>query len=289
MIGPTLPPHLKRRRQSEDGNDEKEKNTDNSPSHQDNSKNKNKSSIGPQLPSQFKKDKQKEEKGQKVTKVRHSVSIGPQMPHVEKRTVIEEPNDQDSEKEESDDGVIGPMPVDPDHNENDNLSRIAREVEARARPQKEQETLKRGEWMTVPPESKLIGNPLKLKARQFRTREVENQELDNSLWTETPQEREERLKHGVIKAKSKPINANPYLEEEKKALKVKFREEKQASLLEMHQSSQNKKGIVDDDPRNRKFDREKDMAVNGLDPKRQAEIVKGSGNLNNRFSHSKGI
>ncbi|KAF8060770.1 hypothetical protein FPV67DRAFT_1673615 [Lyophyllum atratum] len=71
--------------------------------------------------------------------------------------------------------------------------RRRREAEEAAKPK----APKRDEWMLVPPSSSdLLGNldPTKLKARQFsRSAAPATKKVDNSLWTETPAERQQRL------------------------------------------------------------------------------------------------
>jgi hypothetical protein len=57
---------------------------------------------------------------------------------------------------------------------------------------------KREEWMVVPPTSQLKVDPLNLKNRQFNqsSRVVGNKDLDNSLWTETAQQKYNRIVRG---------------------------------------------------------------------------------------------
>jgi Protein of unknown function (DUF3752) len=94
--------------------------------------------------------------------------------------------------------------------------------------------LKRDEWMLVPPSSSdLLGStssypfsrhmsyritdldPSRLtKARQFSRSSAPLKQADNSLWTETPAERQQRLADEVSGKKRRAVNAEPVEEAE---------------------------------------------------------------------------
>jgi len=61
--------------------------------------------------------------------------------------------------------------------------------------------LERGEWMLVPPEAKFLdGSTTNMKSRQFRKISRDSSQDNNSLWTETPAEREKRIVDQVLKS-----------------------------------------------------------------------------------------
>lgn len=138
--------------------------------------------------------------------------------------------------------------------------------------------------MLIPPESRLLGDPLKVTARQFNRTTVEPKDLDRTLWTETPEQRKQRLMNGgAVAEKANPLK-RPLVERSSD-----LSEGRPASLLELHQSkakakSTKKNKLADDHPANRRFDWEKDMSIKSLDPKSQRELLKKAGSLSDRFS-----
>jgi hypothetical protein len=111
--------------------------------------------------------------------------------------------------QEEEDDIIGPiLPKDLKERSDDiGLQKTIQEFEERAERMRKalepndqgDKLLQRGEWMLVPPETKFLGEtPTNMRSRQFKKRAQDQSYSDNSLWTETPAEREERLKKQKI-------------------------------------------------------------------------------------------
>ncbi|KAJ9064365.1 hypothetical protein DSO57_1031498 [Entomophthora muscae] len=187
---------------------------------------------------------------------------------------------------DSDDEMIGPMPPTAEELKASALDSKLAEIRRRAHPDEmNDEKPTRGEWMLIPPESRILGDPLKVTARQFNRTTVEPKDSDKTLWTETPEQRRERLLNGGNIPEEKKSRA-PKRPIERK---MDLNEGRSASLLELHQSkvkakSTKKNKLADDHPANRRFDWEKDMSIKSLDPKSQRELLKKAGSLSDRFS-----
>ena len=58
-----------------------------------------------------------------------------------------------------------------------------------------------------------LGDPLKLKARQFARSSNTSRMIPNNLWTETPQERQQRIADEVSGKKRRAANPEPEVED----------------------------------------------------------------------------
>ncbi|KZP26086.1 hypothetical protein FIBSPDRAFT_679698, partial [Athelia psychrophila] len=206
-----------------------------------------------------------------------------------------------------------PLPAGMSFAESDGVSEFMEREERRraqiaeaAKPQK----LQRDEWMLVPPSagdvlSKLSVDPTKLKARQFRSTAAPAAErggVDNSLWTETPQERIQRLADEVSGAK-RPATAAPKEEEDadsrkrrklnekiKRGVDEHTRKTRSTALLDLHA----KEGAGAKEEGKEKdagiWDRDRDMGLGGrlMDDKTRAKIVADAKGLGDRFGAGKG-
>ncbi|KAG0337478.1 hypothetical protein BG000_005340 [Podila horticola] len=171
----------------------------------------------------------------------------------------------------------------------------------------------REEWMMVPPESRLLGDdPLKITARQFLKREHKPQ--DSSLWTETPADREKRLRgepkdddegsssrskrsrrHGSDD--DEPTYRSQADIEREEQIRKYNSERRSESLMEAHASKYVKskawqKNTNDDkehdNPSARAFDREKDvLGGRKIDHRQRDELVKQALDLGSKFSRGK--
>ncbi|CAL1696827.1 unnamed protein product [Somion occarium] len=215
--------------------------------------------------------------------------------------------DRYHEDEESDEDV-GPMPL-PEGvvlEEKDGVQEFL-EKEERRRKQIEEaakpKALKREEWMLVPPSSSdLLGSidPTKLtKGRQFARTAAPAREVDNTLWTETPAERQQRLADEVAGKRRRATNADPDadLEAAAEARKKRKRDEeirqgvdeytrkkRGGALLEQHASKVAKEKKDDEEPSGI-WDHSRDMALGGrlLDDKTRDKFIKEARGLGDRF------
>lgn len=120
--------------------------------------------------------------------------------------------------------------------------------------------LKREEWMLVPPSSNILGgtqvhyyfksdgnlinltlaalgDPLKLKPRQFsRSTNAAARTAPNNLWTETPQERQQRIADEVSGKKRRAANPEPEVEDADSRKKQR-RDEEIRSVIDGHNVS----------------------------------------------------
>ncbi|KAI0235985.1 hypothetical protein L0F63_004831, partial [Massospora cicadina] len=153
------------------------------------------------------------------------------------------------------------------------------EIQRRAHPEQMiDEKPTRDDWMMVPPEPRILGFPLSPPPDKPKV-------ADQSLWTETPEQRRQRHLNGDGAVEKAPTPKRPLIEQHDSGAW----EGRPASLLELHQSkikerSSKKNKLADDHPANRRFDWEKDMSIKSLNPKTQIELLKKAGSLSERFS-----
>lgn len=102
------------------------------------------------------------------------------------------------------------------------------ELRHQAKLNKNGDKPKREEWMVVPPTSQLKVDPLNMKNRQFNqsSRVLGNKDLDNSLWTETAQQKYNR----IVGGKSEDKQAEEQAEEETKESISKVEKRRQQNL-----------------------------------------------------------
>ncbi|KIO03233.1 hypothetical protein M404DRAFT_145967 [Pisolithus tinctorius Marx 270] len=178
--------------------------------------------------------------------------------------------------------------------------RRRKNVEEAKKPKK----LEREEWMLVPPKSgDLLTSldPTKLKARQFGRSSGQGRDVDSSLWTETPAERQQRLADEVSGRKRKAANAEP-VEDPEDARKKKKRDEeirrgveehtrrvRGAALVNSHMEREaQKKGDAGEEPA-AIWDHSRDMSVGGrlMDEKQRKQMLREARALGDRFGTGK--
>jgi len=140
--------------------------------------------------------------------------------------------------------------------------------EAAKKPQRE-------EWMLVPPKSddwSMRVDPTKLKNRKFQTgkgpKAPATQGSGDALWTETPEQRRQRLEDEMMGLK-KPAQLGP--EDKKDARQMEEARETEKRIREYNEKNRNtslysehKKAVPkekEDDPSARAFDKEKDIGL----------------------------
>ncbi|KFY25986.1 hypothetical protein V493_04325, partial [Pseudogymnoascus sp. VKM F-4281 (FW-2241)] len=139
---------------------------------------------------------------------------------------------------------------------------------------------KRDEWMLVPPSSgdwTSRVDPTKLKTRKFASGKGAKAPGEKSgvsaIWTETPEEKRQRLEDEVLGRKEVATNSGKGRaemregdEEEQAAIAKRIREYNERmrgkSLVEEH-TGRNGGKEEEDDPSKRGFDKEKDMGLGG--------------------------
>ncbi|KAG8874012.1 hypothetical protein FRB98_008679 [Tulasnella sp. 332] len=163
--------------------------------------------------------------------------------------------------------------------------------------------LKRDEWMLKPPEASNIFSSLdttKLKARQF-SRKTEDKITDQTLWTETPAERQQRLADEVT-GKRKRIEAaaggNAAAEESLEDRKRRRRDKeiqdqveeytknnRGTTLLDMHSKAAASSKDAKDSAPAAIWDRDRDMSLTGrlMDERSRSKLVKDAKDLGSRF------
>ncbi|KAL7414220.1 hypothetical protein BDY24DRAFT_386244 [Mrakia frigida] len=301
-IGPTLPPHLQFKPQPESDDEEED------------------DSLGPALPPHLLAARQ--------TKSSVPVVAGPSRPTAGPSRppagyqAPSPPRRGRYDDDDSDDDVVGPMPV-PEGMESAYSGSAVRDFEEReARWAKEREeaakpkVLKREEWMLKPPEAgDILSNldPTKIPRGQTAFNRVSAAPIkkeDQSLWTETPAERQERLRDEVsgkrkraeISAKNQPMDEAEADEmrrrkrrdkELKEEIDLHNKANRSSTLLDMHSKAADdakKSGKGADDGPPPIWDRDLHMNVTGKlmdDKSRTASIMDAKG-LGSRFGHGKG-
>lgn len=229
------------------------------------------------------------------------------------------PLQREEEEEESDD-EIGPAPPpavgSSSHIHEDAVidfmqkeAQRRQAIEEAARPK----TLKREEWMLVPPSSSdLLStlDPTKLnKPRQFSRSTATPKTVDNTLWTETPEERQQRLADEVMGKKRRVENADLDQEgdeEEAGAADGAKRRKREAelqrqvdeytrshrgpSLIEARAQEETKRKKEAQEESAGIWDHSRDMAVGGrlMDEKDRRRVIKDAKGLSDRFGAGKG-
>ncbi|GAA5863726.1 hypothetical protein JCM3774_001229 [Rhodotorula dairenensis] len=241
-------------------------------------------------------------------------TLGPTLPpsqgtagrsHTRHGTIDDAGDDDDS------DGEVGPLPPPVGHQaDDDDGVRLFREREERERRKQEEEAVdkkpKREEWMLVPPkEMDLLSSmdTTKLKSRGFATGKAAQRASGSgdssgvNLWTETPAERQERLRDEMLGKKRKAENA-PAEEESDEARRKRLRDQQLKDEVERHNRTQRGESLFDkhakasrasgkDDDRapTAIWDRDRDMSVGGrlMDDSQRSSVVKNAKGLGGRF------
>ena len=270
-------------------------------------------SVGPELPPHLAKRKRSEEPNETVhdpSKRQRSSSphphshsttprriIGPAAPPASLSERPLTPPDPDVENSDSDDDFGPSLPPAPGSQAQEREKKRQEALpadhltpEASKKPQRE-------EWMLVPPKqddwSARVVDPTKLKNRKFNTGKgskapsthANNGESNNALWTETPEQKRQRLEDEVMGVR-KPAQLGGGPEKPKKE-KWKEEEERETdrmirayneknrntSLYDEHhhrkassssgtsKEKEEKEKEKEDDPSARAFDKEKDMKM----------------------------
>ncbi|KAJ3483558.1 hypothetical protein NLI96_g6227 [Meripilus lineatus] len=220
------------------------------------------------------------------------------------------------EDEEDSDDDYGPQPLPQgvvlEQNEGvreflEKEERRRKQIEEASKPK----TLKREEWMLVPPSSSdLLGSidPTKLnKPRQFARSAAPRRDVDTTLWTETPAERQQRLADEVSGKRRRAVNADPDVGDEEQEAELRKRRKRDeqirrgveehtrknrgGTLLDQHaeaSSSKPAKSGEDDEPPGI-WEHGRDMALGGrlMDDKTRNKFITDARGLSDRFGTGK--
>ncbi|KAG6894563.1 hypothetical protein C0993_011223 [Termitomyces sp. T159_Od127] len=210
-----------------------------------------------------------------------------------------------NEDEDDDDVGPKPLPAGVKHAETDAVQEFMEREERRRKVAEEAgkpKVLKREEWMLVPPSSSdLLGNldPTKLKARQFsKSAGPVSNKIDNSLWTETPAERQQRLADEVSGKKRRAVDnqvdadgddsKRRKVDEEiiRKGVEDYTQKLRGPSLLAQHGASGTPDTKEKDD---RIWDHSRDMSIGGrlMDDSKRAKLIHEARGLGDRFGTGK--
>jgi len=215
---------------------------------------------------------------------------------------------------DEDDTFSGPMPLPTESSSSDAASEFRlRERETKERKDAELAKSKkpvRDEWMLVPP--KEIGlmrsiDPTKMKSRGFHqtskphsgTVGPSSSSSGINLWTETPQERQQRLEDEVL-GKRKRVELDEADEEDDESRRKRLRDvamkqkvddyNKQSRPDTLLSSHAKKKKKAKDEPKEDKdpppiWDHARDMGLGGrlMDDSKRNDIVRGAKDLGSKF------
>jgi len=259
--------------------------------------------IGPQLPPHLMKLSKNEQEEKSLESASETNIYGPALPpHLQKRIEKEEPatgpraegvesdGEENRSTEESDDEIIGPAL----HMKTDasNSTSIAEQFEARSKAMKNKltgkpqcdEKLERESWMLeLPPAlSKNFG----LGPRTFRAKATEMG--DQSVWTDTPADRERKRQEAAEKSgKEKKVKAPEHLPK-KEDIEVQNqvteynKRTRPHSLMEIHQEKRQK---CSTEPTTRRpFDRDRDLSLHRTDSKEKEKFIQSAKSFNSKFS-----
>ncbi|KAF8168487.1 hypothetical protein B0H34DRAFT_644736 [Crassisporium funariophilum] len=287
-VGPSIPPgHLKvSNKASQDAEDRDE-------------------DVGPVLPPHLRSAPSRPVAGPSMPQPGPSSSsskrqVGPAFPSY---APTYDPNTYDEDDDDDDYGPK-PLPAGMQHQEADPVKEFMEREENRrklaedaAKPKKAQ----RDEWMLVPPSSSsLLGNldPTKLKARQFtRGSGPVAAKVDNSLWTETPAERQQRLADEVSGKKRRVTDAP--VEEDNTGAKKRRRQHEEKIKRGVDEYTQKRRGpaLVDQHSTTKQpeekdpaiWDHSRDMGLGGrlMDDDKRNKMLKEAKGLGDRFGSGK--
>ncbi|TFK38739.1 hypothetical protein BDQ12DRAFT_651055 [Crucibulum laeve] len=207
-----------------------------------------------------------------------------------------------SDDDSDDDVGPKPLPAGMQHEEPDAVKEFIAREERRRKELEEAskpKALKRDEWMLVPPSSSdLLGklDPTKLKARQFsRSAAPVQGKQDNSLWTETPAERQQRIADEVS-GKKRRVTDQPVDEQAEAGKKRRRRDEdvirkgvdeyteklRGPALIAQHAAGRKPEDEPKDD---RIWDHSRDMSLGGrlMDDDKRNKLVREAKGLGDRF------
>ncbi|TWU75317.1 hypothetical protein ED733_006687 [Metarhizium rileyi] len=152
------------------------------------------------------------------------------------------------------------------------------------------DTPQRDAWMIAPPTSSGYRerDPTRMRNRKFASK-PSAAPTSSSIWTETPDEKLKRQRDALLGRTKEHNSAGPSARDEERRRNVAEAIEAQRgrSLYDEHADKRRVEGVAaadDDDPSQRAFDRDKDMALGGkIGDKARRELINKSANFGDRF------
>jgi len=201
-------------------------------------------------------------------------------------------NPGQSDSDSDDGGMIGPTLG--EKTQVSTKEDIAREIELRAKRMKDRlegkdvKEVQRESWMLELPEEK--ANSFGLGARQFSRKGLPEKGKDRSAWTDSPAEKERKLREGVVEGEEaeEPFVVNMRDQEMEKVASELRHKRGVDSLMNMHEKKMNKKKKEDlangEISERRPFDRDIDLQANRFDEAVKKNMLKSAAKINDRFS-----
>ncbi|WWD20999.1 hypothetical protein CI109_105480 [Kwoniella shandongensis] len=241
-------------------------------------------------------------------------TVGPTLPPTTAGPSRPPPSYLNQYDDDSDDDVIGPRPVPTAGGEEEAGSAIREFMEREERRRKDAEEAskpqvrKREEWMLVPPTSGVLSNvdPLRKRPTTFSKSTAEPSDIDNTLWTETPAEKAQRIADEVAGVKRKKDKAGERIvsyEEEEDERRKRRRDREILQGVEKHTASQRGPSLLDkhaaklsqkkkegkEDEAPGIWDHDRDMGITGrlLSEQERKAKIKDARGLGDRFGHGK--
>ncbi|KAG8698981.1 hypothetical protein FRC09_006905 [Ceratobasidium sp. 395] len=170
---------------------------------------------------------------------------------------------------------------------------------------KKPKALKRDEWMLAPPTSSDLFSsldPTKLKNRQFSRSTTDKKSAASNLWTETPQERQQRLADEVSgkrkRAEEAAAQGVSATEDDADTAKKRKRDRELREQVEAHNKQNRGESLVamhapaapdPDEAPPGIWDHSRDMALSGrlMDEKSRQKMLKDAKGLGDRFGHGR--
>jgi len=197
----------------------------------------------------------------------------------------------DQSDSDSDGEIIGPTLG--EQTQKGSREDIAREIELRAKRMKEKlegkdvKEIQRESWMLELPEEK--ANSFGLGPRQFSRKGLPEKGKDRSMWTDSPSEKERKIREGTTEEESEEMVVVNIRDQEMEKVAQDLRQKRGAdSLMDMHEKKLQKKKKEDIESgeiaERRPFDRDIDLQANRFDDAVKKNMLKSAAKINDRFS-----
>ncbi|KAF7728538.1 hypothetical protein EC973_005942 [Apophysomyces ossiformis] len=304
MIGPEIPAHLLKRKQAI------QEDNDNDGGQLEGDVAAENASIGPVIPTELLQKRQKEqsevvEAVEEDDAAAYAPELPPDLLEARKKTTAEGPRRRRQPVgpslpsaaaafDEDEDDIIGPTLPSNYNPEESAVRSVMDDIEQRARRSKEQlenpdnkqQKVERPEWMMLPPEVDYLKHASSGKSRTFSKRQLTEKEQDRSVWTDTPAEKERKLREGATGSQAGVEGRYRAREAEVQEQVQRYNmSQRPESLMEIHKKQKKKDRVEVEDVRKRPFDREKDVlgSYRPMDKRQKKDLLRQSGELGSRF------
>ena len=293
MIGPTLPPHLRKDKEENQTDVVKEIKTTLPPSKP--------AEIGPQLSESLRwvssEGSRKRKREVEGIQDDENVMLGPTLP-LKRNLKSPAPTEEDSESEPE----VGPslsVMMTPneaaEHTRQQAIERLSRTSLPPKPATTVEPKVQRDAWMLAPPTKADWQNSLdasKFKPRSFNQSKtaanLQQNASDHRIWTETPQERAQRIEDEALgkvpkssAAQGEDTAKKAEAAERHRLIKAYNEKTRGLSLMEMHNANKN---AEEDDPNKRPFDYQKDIAGQRMGLKERNAMFSRAQNLDTKYA-----